>query len=121
MAELDRLVARFSTLDDHHLRMDGLEDEYLDSTLHVIPDHQFETVGDPSYTKASDVTIAEIAERATLWTGDRLSMIYDFGTPSRFYYIVKQVYRLDEIDDLLMESDPLARTKTAGIVDAKRP
>lgn len=121
VAELDRLLARFSTLDDRHLRMYGLEDEYLDSTLNVIPDHQYAAVGDPSYTKASDVTIAEIAERARLWTGDRLSMIYDFGTPSRYYCIVKQVYRLEEIDDLLAESDTLARTKTAGIVNAKRP
>jgi len=30
IAELDRLVCRFSTLDDLHLRMYGLEDEYLD-------------------------------------------------------------------------------------------
>jgi len=30
--------------------MYGLEDEYIDSTLNVIPDHQFTEVNDPSYT-----------------------------------------------------------------------
>jgi hypothetical protein len=44
MAELDALVCRFTTLDDLHLRMYGLEDEYLDSTLNVIPDLQFAEV-----------------------------------------------------------------------------
>jgi len=52
MAELDRLVCRFTTLDDFHLRMYGLEDEYLDSSLKILPDHQCEQAGDPSYTKA---------------------------------------------------------------------
>jgi len=61
--------------------MYGLEDEYIDSTLNVIPDHQFTEVNDPSYTTASVVTVSAIAERATLWEGDRLSMIYDFGLP----------------------------------------
>jgi len=53
-----------------HLRMYGLEDEYIDSTLNVIPDHQFTEVNDPSYTTASVVTVSAIAERATLWETD---------------------------------------------------
>lgn len=121
MAELDMLVCRFTTLDDFHLRMYGLEDEYLDSTLNVLPDHQFEEVDDPVYTKASDVTIAEVAERAALWEGDRLSMVYDFGTPSYYYCIVKEVYDPDEIESLLQEREPIAATDTAAIIDEKRP
>lgn len=35
MAELDRLVCRFTTVDDFHLRMYGLEDEYVESSLNV--------------------------------------------------------------------------------------
>ena len=120
IAELDRLVCRFSTLDDLHLRMYGLEDEYLDSSLNVLPDHQYEEIDDPSYTNASDVTIGGIAERVTLREGDRLSMVYDFGTPSQYYCIVKEVYDPDEIDDLLAESDTIARTDTAVIIDEKR-
>ena len=92
ITELDRLVCRFTTLDNDHLRMYGLEDEYIDSTLNVIPDHQFAEVDDPSYRKASEMTITDIAERAALWKGDRLSMVYDFGTPSHYYCIVKEVY-----------------------------
>jgi len=121
MAELDTLVCRFTTLDDFHLRMYGLEDEYMDSTLNVIPDHQFAEVGDPSYTKASEVSIADVAERATLWDGDRLSMVYDFGTPSHYYCIVKDVYDPDEIERLLDEHDLITATETAAIVDEKRP
>ena len=121
MAELDALVCRFTTLDDLHLRMYGLEDEYMDSTLNVIPDQQFTEVRGPSYTTASEVTIADVAERATLWDGDRLSMVYDFGTPSHYYCIVKEVYDLDEIQNLLDEREPIAATETAAIIDEKRP
>ena len=121
MAELDRLVCRFTTLDDLHLRMYGLEDEYMDSTLNVIPDHQFTEVNDPGYTTASEMTVSDIAERATLWEGDRLSMVYDFGTPSRYYCIIKEVYDPEEIESLLEERDPFAATETAAIIDEKRP
>ena len=118
MAELDSLVCRFSTLDDFHLRMYGLEDEYLDSTIKVVPDHQH---SNPSDTPASEITIAEIAERANLWEGDRLSLVYDFGTPAHFYCIVKEVYESAELDSLLAETDLIAETETAAIVDQKLP
>lgn len=121
MAELDTLVCRFTTLNDYHLRLYGLEDEYLDSTLNVLPDHQFDGVSDPSYTRASEVTIADVAKRAALWEDDRLSMVYDFGTPSHYYCIVKEVYDSDEIRDLLDERESIATTKTAAIIDQKRP
>ena len=121
MAELDALVCRFTTLDDLHLRMYGLEDEYMDSTLNVIPDQQFTEVRDSSYTTASEVTIADVAERATLWDGDRLSMVYDFGTPSHYYCIVKEVYSGDEIENFLKEREPIATTETAAIINEKRP
>lgn len=121
MAELDRLVCRFTTLDDFHLRMYGLEDEYLDSSLNVLPDSQYEEAGDRSYTKASEMTIQDVAERAGLWEGDRLSLVYDFGTPSHYYCIVKDVYDLGSIDDLLDDSDVIASTETAAIVREKRP
>ena len=121
LAELDRLVCRFTTLDDFHLRMYGLEDEYLDSSLNVLPDRQYEGAGDPSYTRASEMTITEIAERARLREGDRLSMVYDFGTPSYYYCIVKDVYEPAEIDTLLEDSDVIAATDTAAIIAEKRP
>jgi len=118
MAELDRLVCRFTTLDDFHLRMYGLEDEYLDSSIKVVPDQQHSK---PSDTRASGVTIAKVAEQATLWEGDRLSLVYDFGTPSHYYCIVKEVYDSDDLDSLLAGDDLIAETKTAAIVDQKRP
>lgn len=120
VAELDRLVCRFTTLDDFHLRMYGLEDEYMDSSLNVLPDRQYEEAGDRSYTRASELTIAEVAERATLWEGDRLSMVYDFGTPSHYYCIVKDVYDSDDIENLLDEREPITATETAAIIDEKR-
>lgn len=117
MAELDRLVCRFSTLDDFHLRMYGLEDEYMDSSIRVVPDHQHST---PSDTKASEVTIADVAERASLWEGDRLSLVYDFGTPSHYYCIAKEVYEPEELDSLLADDHLFAETETAAILDQKR-
>jgi hypothetical protein len=121
MAELDRLVCRFTTLDDLHLRMYGLEDEYLDSSLNVLPDHQCEKAGDRSYTKASEMTIRDVAERAGLWDGDRLSLIYDFGTPSHYYCIVKEVYEPEKIDEILDDSGVITSTDTAAIVREKQP
>ncbi|MEF8814791.1 MAG: hypothetical protein V5A55_13375 [Halovenus sp.] len=118
MAELDRLVCRFTTLDDFHLRMYGLEDEYLDSSINVVPDHQH---SNPSDTLASEITIGEVAERASLWEGDRLSLVYDFGTPSHYYCIVKEVYEPAELDSLLADTDLIAETETAAIIDQKRP
>jgi hypothetical protein len=119
MAELDRLVCRFSTLDDFHLRMYGLEDEYLDSSINVVPDQQHSA--NPANTRASNITIAEVAERANLWEGDRLSLVYDFGTPLHFYCIVKEIYEPAELDSLLTDNDLSAETETAAIVDQKRP
>ncbi|MEF8815092.1 MAG: hypothetical protein V5A55_14960 [Halovenus sp.] len=117
MAELDKLVCRFSTLDDFHLRMYGLEDEYLDSSIKVVPDHQH---SNPSDTPASEITIAEVAKQATLWEGDRLSLVYDFGTPSHYYCIVKEVYELDELDSLFADTELIAETETAAIVGQQR-
>ena len=121
MAELDTLVCRFTTLDSFHLRMYGLEDEYLDSSITVVPDDQYEYAGNPSDTRASEMTIADIAEIATLWEGDRLSLVYDFGTPSHYYCIVKDVYDPTEIDTLLTDGDSIAATNTAAIIAQKRP
>jgi hypothetical protein len=120
MAELDRLVYRISTLDDFHLRMYGLEDEYLDSSLNVLPDHQYEEAGDRTYTRASEMTVADVAERARLREGDRLSLVYDFGTPSHYYCIVKDVYEPDELDEVLDEDNTITSTDTAAIVTEKR-
>ena len=121
MAELDRLVCRFTTLDDFHLRMYGLEDEYLGSSLNVLPDYQCKEVGERSYTKASELTVGTVAERAGLWEGDRLSLVYDFGTPSYYYCLVKEVYDPDAIDDYLVDSEIISSTETAAIVREKRP
>ncbi len=121
IAELDRLVCRFSTLDDFHLRMYGLEDEYIDSSLKVIPDRQYEQAGDRSHTRASEMTIAEVAERAGLWEGDRLSLVYDFGTPSHYYCIVKQVYKPDRLETVLDDNDVIRSTDTAAVIREKRP
>lgn len=121
MAELDRLVCRFSTLNDFHLRMYGLEEEYLDSSLNVLPDRQYEEAGDRTYTRASEMTIADVAERAKFQEGDRLSLVYDFGTPSHYYCIVKDVYEPEEIDAILGGDDVIRSTDTAAIVKEKRP
>jgi hypothetical protein len=68
-------------------------------------------------------TIADVAERATLWEGDRLSMVPDFGTPSRYYCIVKDVYDPPALSDRLPDDndDHIATTDTAAIVREKRP
>lgn len=119
MAELDTLVCRFTTLDGLHLRMYGLEDEYMDSSIEVVPDRQHSATS--SNTKASEMTIAEVAEQANFWEGDRLSLVYDFGTPVHFYCIVKEICEPAELDSLLVDNDLIAWTETAAIVDEKRP
>jgi hypothetical protein len=87
----------------------------------VLPDHQYEQAGDRTYTRASEMTVADVAERARLQDGDRLSLIYDFGTPSRYYCIVKEVYEPDELDEALDDDNTISSTDTAAIVREKRP
>lgn len=120
LAELDRLVCRISTLDDFHLRMYGLEDEYLESSLNVLPDHQYEEAGDRTYTRASDMTVADVAKQARLREGDRLTLVYDFGTPSHYYCIVKEVYEPERLNKVL-DNDVITSTDTAAVVNEKRP
>jgi hypothetical protein len=67
------------------------------------------------------MTIAEVAERARLREGDRLSLVYDFGTPSHYYCIVKEVYEPDELDEVLDDGNAITSTDTAAIVTEKRP
>jgi hypothetical protein len=67
------------------------------------------------------MTIADVAERATLWDGDRLSLVYDFGTPSYYYCIVKDVYGPSELAEILERDDVIVSTDTAAIVREKRP
>lgn len=121
MEELDKLVRRFTTIRNLHVRMYGLEDEYMDSSIEVLPEEHYESAGFPSHTKASSITIGDIAERATLWEGDRLTMVNDLGTPSRYYCIVKEVYTPEEIKTLLTDHDPITTTETAAIIEQKRP
>jgi len=119
--ELDTLICRFTTLDDIHLRVFGLEDEYEDSTINVFPHHMFERLNDPRYTDASTTTIGEIAEQALLWEGDQLTLAYDLATPIQYYCLVTDTLDHSEVDDYLTENPPLYETETAAIVDEKRP
>lgn len=122
--ELDELVARqFSTVHGMHLRMYGFEGEYMDSTLQVMPDHQLDRVGRTSggEQRASNVTISDVAGERQLRDGDRLSMVCDFGTPSRYYCIVKEVIVEDELETRFSEASFLYETDTAGIVKQRRP
>jgi len=67
------------------------------------------------------MTVGAVAELTGLWEGDRLSLIYDFGTPSYYYCLVKAVYDPDTIDDLLADSEIIDATETAAIIREKRP
>jgi hypothetical protein len=60
-------------------------------------------------------------ERARLREGDRLSLVYDFGTPSHYYCIVKDVYEPDRLDEVLDDDNAITSTDTAAIVKEKRP
>ena len=61
------------------------------------------------------MTIADVAARATLWEGDRLSVVYDFGTPSHYYCIVKEVY---ESDEMWVSERSVLVTDVIGTVDS---
>jgi hypothetical protein len=48
-------------------------------------------------------------------------LVYDYGTPSHYYCIVKEVYDPPQVDTVLSKTDLIAETETAAIVDQKRP
>jgi len=119
LEEIDSLLLyNFSTLSNAHVRMYGLEGEYVQSSLEIMPKEQYEKAGYPSYTKATEITIGELSERYTLWTDDRLSMAYDLGHPSRFYCIFKEALKPEEVEEQL-QSDTISKTETAAIVRKK--
>jgi hypothetical protein len=66
------------------------------------------------------MTIADIDDRYRLQEDDRLSLVYDFGTPSHYYCIVKAVYEPERLNEVL-DDDVIASTETAAIVKEKRP
>lgn len=116
----DRRVCWFTNLDDMHPRMYGLETEYTDASLHLRPDHQYDEVGARTYRRAGEMTIAEVSERTNFWDGERLSMIYELGTPSRHNCIDENASEPAEIATRPEDSDVFAATDTAAFVKEKR-
>lgn len=86
----------------------------------MLPNHQYDEVDDRMYTRASEMTRTEVAERAPLWNDDRLDRVYE-ETPSCYYGIVEDIYEPAEIDTLLEDGDVFAATDTAAIGEEKRP
>ncbi len=120
--ELDTLVSRFTTVFWDHLRVYGLEGEYLDSSIQAMPDTQYNRLNHSSreYTAGSSVTIQDVAANAHLQNGDRLTMASDFATPSHYYCIVKDVYDLETLESEF-PAEPLSETETAAVVKQRRP
>ena len=51
---------------------------------------------------------------------DSISLVYDFGTPSHYYCIVKDVYTPDRLEEVL-DTDVITSNDAAAIVNQKRP
>jgi len=66
------------------------------------------------------MTVTDVAEQSGLREGDRLSLVYDFGTPSHYYCIVNEVYESERLHEVLND-DVITSTDTAAIVDEKSP
>lgn len=117
----DLLLSYFSTLDNIHVRLYGVVGDSGSQELEILPDYQYDQAGIPSQTKASNITIGEVAEHGDVWEGDRLTMDYDLATPSRYYALVKEVIQPDEIDNRIADAEVIDDADTAAIVRAKRP
>lgn len=106
LEEIDTHLVQYFGIGDFHMRMYGLEDEYDDSTIDILPKRQYEEAGMPSQTSASEITIGELAGQYQLWENDRLSLVYDLGTPSRWFYcIIKEALTEDNIDEYRRKAD----------------
>jgi len=87
-------------------------------------DYRSQRVPFPEFVAHHDIVVrpeTTMAELARLREGDRLSLVYDFGTPSHYYCIVKEVYEPDVLDDVLDGDNVITSTDTAAIVREKRP
>lgn len=122
--ELDSLLLRFSTLHGGiggHMRVYGLEDEYVDSSLNIFPEEQYEHAMSASARNAAEVTIGEVTAEYDLWENDRLTMASDFGTPSRYYCIIKEVIPPAKLEARIEDVSPNLKTANAAIINEKRP
>jgi hypothetical protein len=63
---------------------------------------------------AENITISDVASKYSLWVDDRLSLVYDLGTPSEFYYcIIKETLSRNEIDEIKANNETSIETRTA--------
>lgn len=118
--ELDTLLRRqFSTLDSMHVRLYGLEDEYLDSSLEIYGGIM-EGITDKPQSRTPPITIREVFEENQLTEGDRLSLAYDLATHRSFYCIIKKAVDPRFCDpDEIAESAIIDATDTAVIENCK--
>jgi hypothetical protein len=112
--ELDNILCPTFGIDSLHVRMYGLEDEYEDSSLGILPHEQHSKTGMVSGKDAENITISDVASKYSLWVDDRLSLVYDLGTPSEFYYcIIKETLSRNEIDEIKANNETSIETRTA--------
>lgn len=118
--DLHSILTRFTTLFQFtHTCVYGLEDEYEDSSLGIVPADTYEVAPRRDTVPADGVTIEEIAGTEGLDEGDRLTMAHDRSMPDRYYGIVKDVFPVEEIDSRTVY--PVKRAGGAALVDEKRP
>lgn len=113
--DLDDEVHSFSTIRGIHLRA------YDAGSTDVLPDRQYNAAGNRNQTKASDLTIGDVAETLQLWKRDRVTMKCALATPSHYYGIVKDVLTDAEITTILREMDDMDETTQAFKVKSRTP
>lgn len=96
--DVDGALLRFSTIHPmEHVRLYGLEREFENSSLNIVPSEQYEVAGTREQQPADEVKVGEIAAEHGLAEGDRLTMAYDLVAPKHYYCIVKAVVPAEEI------------------------
>ena len=108
-----------STLDHFdHVRLYGLEDEYMESTLNIYgnPEH----IPPESGPQKEPVPVKKVFHNSMLGVGSRLSMVYDLGTPSFLYCIVKESLNEEEVEEILEEDEEhITTSENAAVVRKK--
>lgn len=118
--DLHLLICRFTTVfPDTHTCLYGLEAEFEDSTLGIVPAKTYEVAPRNDTRPADEVTVAEIAGEHGLDEGDRLTMAHDRGLPDHFYGIVKEVFPAEDLESRIVY--PVRHVGDAAVIDEKRP
>lgn len=112
MQDVDDLLTDGFGLGDRGYRVYGLEDEYSESSIGLLPEKMYNRLGNPSDQNAAEITVSEFTKDHRLWEDDRLTISYKTSHDTYCYYcILKDVLSKEDLSKLRSKHDTNSDTQ----------